>query len=238
MKKLFLLCAFLTAVMFVGAQNDVPATASDESNGPDWRTTMPRHEFSVGVGDALWPAITTGINPIQIGCWDRWDVGYPRPYTWFDDETYHGRWWTAGAYSFSYLFRVCKFLWLGGEVAYSNYNSKIYDKLTDVQIGTDAVHMVSIMSKIRFSFMNSKYVTLYAGFSLGAGVQINQQKLNRVTEPVPVTTRWHMTGQLTPFGVKAGKSFFGFAEIGFGYKGFGVIGFGYHFNAKNKDIFK
>ena len=236
MKKLFLLCAFLTAVLFAGAQNEVSATANDD--GPDWRTTMPRHEFSLSIGDAYWPAITTGVNPIRFGCWDYWNEKYPRPSTWFDDETYHGRWWTEGAYSFSYVFRVCKFLWLGGEVSYSHFCSKVYDKLTDVQIGKDRVQMVSLMSKIRFSFMNSKYVTLYAGFSLGAGIEIDTYKRNRATEFLPAETQWHLTGQLTPFGVKAGKSFFGFAEIGFGYKGFGVIGFGYHFNAKNKDIFK
>ena len=233
MKKLLLLCAFFTAVMFAGAQNEVPATAGDE--GPDWRTTMPRHEFSLGVGDAYWPAITTGVNRIFIG-----DIWYEpvSPADWFNDETYHGRWWTAGSYSFSYLFRVCKFLWLGADVSYANINSKVFNKLTDVQIGTDAVHMVSIMSKIRFSFMNTKYVTLYAGFSLGAGVEVKTYKRNNSTEFLPTKTQWHVTGQLTPFGVKAGKSFFGFAEIGWGYKGFGVIGFGYHFNAKNKDIFK
>lgn len=232
MKKLFLLCALLTAVMFASAQNDV------SEDGPDWRTTMPRHEFSLSIGDAYWPAIMTGVNPIRFGCWDCWNEKYPRPSTWFDDETYHGRWWTEGAYSFSYVFRVCKFLWLGGEVSYSHFCSKVYDKLTDVQIGKDRVQMVSLMSKIRFSFMNSKYVTLYAGFSLGAGIAIDTYKRDRATEFLPTETQWHLTGQLTPFGVKAGKSFFGFAEIGFGYKGFGVIGFGYHFNAKNKDIFK
>ena len=161
------MCAFLTAVLFAGAQNEVSATANDD--GPDWKTTMTRHEFSLGVGDAYWPAITTGVNPIRWG--DRWYEPIS-PAKWFNDENYHGRWWTAGSYYFSYLFRVYKFLWLGAEVSYANFTSKVFDKMTDLQVGKDAVHMVSFMSKIRFSFMNTKYVTLYAGFSLGAGVEI------------------------------------------------------------------
>lgn len=95
------------------------------------------------------------------------------------------------------------------------------------------------MSKIRFSFLNRKYVTLYGSFSLGTGVEIGKSvKYNESINYNEINTQWHITGQLTLIGVKAGKAFFGFAEIGFGFKGFGLIGFGYHFNARNKNIFK
>ena len=51
-----------------------------------------------------------------------------------------------------------------------------------------------------------------------------------------VVTNWAF--QATAFGVKAGTSWFGFAEVGLGYKGFGVIGLGYHFNRQNRQLYK
>lgn len=220
MKKLTLLLLLCGTVFCAVAQTDVPQTNFVTRTDPDvWKTTLNRHEFSVSWGDALWCQWV-----VNESFW-AWDYFRPSPMeeyspaSWFGDDTYSKNTWTLGAQSFSYMFRVKKWFWVGGEITYAGFYTNVYDKFTDKVVGHNNSHLISIMPKIRFSYFNRKHVMLYSGLSLGFGIEIN-----------PDFVWGHFAGQLTTFGVKAGANWFGFAEIGWGYKGFGLVGFGYHFN--------
>ncbi len=230
MKKCSLLLLFWSIVFCSIAQTEVPQTNFVTKSNPDeWKTTLNRHEFSIGWGDELWTQ--WWIYPSWLFKADDWcpsPMERYNPKTWFDDDTYSGIVWTLGTQSFSYAFRVKKWFWVGVDVAYTGWYNKIYDAFTDEVVGHENVHLFSIMPKIRFSYLNRKHVMLYSGFSLGFGIETNHYD---------ESVYGHLAGQLTTFGVKAGSNWFGFAEIGFGYKGFGTIGVGYHFNTqRNKSL--
>ena len=225
MRIVGVLGALLLFVGTVGAQSqDTSRVLAVDKNL--WKTTLPRHELQWGVGDPL------VANIMFFGIGSDPFVDRERPHNWFDEEVFHGKYVTSlGNWSFSYVYRVCKFLWLGAEVTFWGYYDVYYDKFTHQKAYIKSEHLISFMPKIRFSYLNRKYVTLYSGLSCGIGLAIRSNK-----EEVKVVPTWAF--QATAFGVKAGTSWFGFAEVGLGYKGLGVIGLGYHFNRQNRQLYK
>lgn len=226
MRTIGVLGALLLFVEFVGAQTpDSSQVSAIDKNF--WKTSLPRHELQWGVGCPLLEEfIIYGMGS------DDFSGDFDRPHNWFEKEVYRGeKGTTLFNWSFSYLYRVCKFLWVGADVTYIGFYDVYYDKFTHQKAYINSDQLFTFMPKIRFSYLNRKYVTLYSGISCGIGWVIHSEK-----KEVNVVTNWAF--QATAFGVKAGTSWFGFAEVGLGYKGFGVIGLGYHFNRQNRQLYK
>ncbi|NIJ55462.1 hypothetical protein [Dyadobacter arcticus] len=71
----------------------------------------------------------------------------------------------------------------------------------------------------KFSYVDGRMISLYAITGLGLHItRVKNQVINEAkTYPL-------LTCQLTPFGIRIGRQFGGFAEIGYGYKG--IVNFG------------
>ena len=215
MKKIF----FALSLFLLAA---IPAFAQDtQDEDPDWRTYLPRHEVSFGIGDPfIANCYSYEYSPLF---WDRFDYGDNH---WLEDNQYfHGNMYSTFPISFSYLYRVTKFLWLGGTACYHGIYGKRYNATTDCQEGYISENYITLMPTIRFSYLNKKYVTLYSGLSTGVVIGIINP-----TNPNNFSVQAHFAGQLTAIGVSAGHKWFGFTELGVGYKGFICAGFGYRFN--------
>lgn len=213
MKKTIFALMLALAVTAAFAQNE------GEQN---WRGYLHRHEVGIGIGDPLVSILYRA--PLHWGC----DVGrLDSPENWLNDDV-HGDIYTTCPISFHYLYRVTKFLWLGGDLSYCGVYGRKYLNAGTVPDGWIKEHYIALMPTIRFSYLNKKYVTLYSGFSTGLLLAINGQG--------PATEcSAHFTGQLTAFGVSAGDRWYGYTEIGFGYKGVISAGFGYRFNSRKSN---
>ena len=194
----------------------------------DWRQVFPRNEFSLGIGDPAFANLQRGsIWEKLLWChFDRYqsdNLG-----NWFDPGIYHSNYIATCPISLGYMYRLRKFLWLGGSVSYMGVFGKVFDARDDSFLYNHTETQIAFLPAVRFSYLNKKYVTLYSGLS--TGFLLNFEKENGSTD-----VYFHPTFQLTAFGVSVGRKFFGYTEVGVGYKGFITAGIGYRFNAKKND---
>lgn len=188
-----------------------------ETEELDWRNELQRHEVGLGIGDC---ALAKVYRP------NFFSQNHTLQDAWFTDMSYnHGPVYSTCPISFHYLYRVAKFLWLGGEFTYCGMFSENFSTVDMSSLGHYQENYLTIMPTIRFSYLNKKYVTLYSGISTGVLVGIYGENNTH-----PAYAKAHFAGQLTAFGVSAGNKWFGFTEIGVGYNGFIRAGFGYRFN--------
>lgn len=214
MKKTIFTILIALTVTAVFAQND---------EEQDWRDYLHRHEVGIGIGDPFVARLYSNYAP-HIGC----DVGMVEsPAEWLNNDI-HGDIYTTCPISFHYLYRVTKFLWLGGNLSYCGFYGRKYTAEGLIPNGWINEHQVALMPTIRFSYLNKKYVTLYSGLSTGLVLAVNGQGPD-------MECNLNFAGQLTAFGVSAGDKWYGYTEFGFGYKGFICAGFGYRFNSKKSN---
>lgn len=211
MKKTFFTLMLALAVTAAFAQNE---------EEPDWRTELPRHEIGFCIGD---PAIALLYRPSTFG----WNNDGYTPDDWFlDDKFYHGPRYATCPLTFHYMYRAAKFLWLGFDFSYMGVYSKLYREWDDAQFGWMNEHYLTLMPKIRFSYFNRKYVTMYSGISTGITVGLIEPEFPAGF----LSVRVRPAVQATFYGISVGRTWYGFAEVGCGYNGFIRTGFGYHFN--------
>lgn len=123
--------------------------------------------------------------------------------------------------SFSYHYRMAKWFWLGCSVNYTHFYSKEWSEFKD--------NHLNVMADIRFSYLNSKHVTLYSGIALGLGGVHNPNVFRFTANGTVTADNYYTTFQLTGLGVKVGtQNWFGDLELGVGYKGFVSLGAGYN----------
>lgn len=211
---------------------------------PAWsnENTYTRHEFQLNIGD---PNRQSNYSEF---------VGWNMLYEWFPN-LYHGTVgsphnviydWTTNSdsyriahytptFSFSYHYRLKKFLWIGATVNFTEFYANYFDRLTDKRTREYVREtFLDFMPDIRFSYLNRKHVTLYSALSVGIilgnysrNVE-NDNDRNRMFYPNKLSI--YYSYQITALGIKAGaKGWFGDLELGIGNKGFVSAGFGYEF---------
>lgn len=195
----------------------------------DWRKVFPRHELNLGIGDPAYANLQRG-NIWDLLAWDIFFSDGDNLDQWFMPDTYHGEYIATCPISLGYMYRLRKFLWLGASVSYMGVFGDVFDAHDNSFLYRHKETQIAFLPSVRFSYLNKKYVTLYSGFS--SGFLLNFEKDNGATN-----VYFHPTFQVTAFGVSAGRKFFGYTEVGFGYKGYITAGIGYRFNAKtNKEL--
>lgn len=193
----------------------------------DWRQVFPRNEFSIGIGDPAFASLQRGSIWDKL-IYDRWYNEGDDLNDWFSPAQYHTNYVVTCPISVGYMYRLRKFLWLGGSVSYMGVFGKVFDARDDSFLYNHTETQIAFLPTVRFSYLNKKYVTLYSGLS--TGFLLNFEKNDGSTN-----VYFHPTLQVTAFGVSAGRKFFGYTEVGWGYKGFITAGIGYRFNAKKND---
>lgn len=97
---------------------------------------------------------------------------------------------------------------------------------------------LSFTPEFTYSYLDTKddriRVRLYGGASIGLTVfedfHVNKEPFSTNSD----NTGAQFTGQLTPFGIRIGRKFAYYAEVGLGYKGLFNTGFSYRFRTKRK----
>lgn len=234
MKKTFLILIIASLGWSLSAQEDTLS----------WKQTLQRHDIQFGIGDPLIAGLSNDRFPLFSKCgnglFSKCDYEQEHDATdWFSPDTYTTGVIATPTISIGYKYRFAKWFWLGGTVSYTGFFETIYDRVSDIKYSSENSHLLVVMPEVRFSWLNTKYVTLYSGIGIGVGFLFDNIyytedyghiKAGYSSEHV----RLAPTGQLTFVGIHVGRKWYGFTEIGIGSKGIIQAGFGCNFNSKKK----
>lgn len=198
---------------------------------PTWTSSLPRHEFQLNIGDPYMAASTCSHNSFDITEYlfpnlQENPTGPNDAYTWLN-PSYECRTNVTPLFSFSYHYRLRKWLWIGATQTFSDVYQNILSPEGDLETRTNDYGISTILD-VRFSYLNRKHLTLYSGLGLGLMLKGFDSWYDGQYHPswVNLTSVY----QLTAFGVKAGSGhWFGNLELGCGYKGFISGGISYDF---------
>lgn len=124
----------------------------------------------------------------------------------------------TGAIYAGYTYRINKIVGLGGTFAYSG------SSFSSESVGVYYNNFYSIMAQAKFNWVNTTWFTLYTRLNLGLTLLSQSRQASTDTNTVPAFML-----QITPIGFEVGKSFAGYAEVGFGATGIIAAGVRYRF---------
>lgn len=168
-----------------------------------------RHELSAGAGILSRPFIKEN-RP------------FTKKYNGSSDNDQH-----FGAFQLNYRYKVCQYYSIGLSVVYEQQKHDISSGYPGMEnkhhIYTD--HYFSLMVSNRYAWMQTRWVNLSSSLDLGACLPGRDNSADYENE----FTRTRFAYQITPFSIRVGKRWGGYAEIGYGYKGILSAGFSYRF---------
>lgn len=228
MKKVFFFLVMMGLTVALNAQEEL-----------SWKQTLPRHDIQLGFGDPAIIFAASGKVDFTLPFW--LNYRYTPPTTFSADDWFYNdvrrKTVAIPTINFEYRYRFAKWFWFGGAVSYTALFDRREDRITHELLSKTTDHYISIMPSVRFSWLNTKYITLYSGLSAGlimgfseAYEQVGSTLADRPYHYVTLD----FAGQLTAVGIQGGKNWYGFAEVGFGVQGFVKAGFGYKFMKKEK----
>lgn len=105
-----------------------------------------------------------------------------------------------------------------------SYNQSKFDVFrTDEKIGNQVNNYYTLAAETRIAFLQKEQLRLYA--LMGVGATFGQVKRSHWSDGIEQRSQGTLFNfQITPFGVRYGKDWGGFAELGFGYRG--LLSFG------------
>jgi hypothetical protein len=160
------------------------------------------------------------LDKVAFGC--GCDIG-PEPFQTgiMNMRTYTGPLYQLSTLGLSYSKQVKPWLGVGAKATFAATWQSEYDVYTNAPLYNYNMYNVAALLDFRFSWLRREKVEMYS--SIGVGLMAHIERAN---------------GGLTPMvdaalvGLKIGKKFYGFIEIGAGVGGSARGGFGIRFNSK------
>ncbi len=138
-----------------------------------------------------------------------------------DNYLFNNNFNSYGAAYFTYRFNLLKKMSLGITCGVDFSNADIVDNRNAYFGNTRKTYLTSAL-ECKYKYADKKIVSFY-GF-LGIGYSWLFTKDNYIMDPQGMKfvkmIKNHLDGQITPIGIRIGKTFGGFIELGIGYKGF------------------
>ena len=197
---------------------------------PSWKETLPRHDIQFGFGDPALLFLTVG--EVRFETYNPHDFDYITANNWFNGEYVNTFAFAAPSLNLEYRYRFAKWFWFGSAFSFTPI-AKLWENHEKGEHFADHLYCISIMPSVRFSWLNTKYITLYSGLSAGCLVTTGS-RFSPTENAAYQATNVYFAGQLTAVGIQGGKNWYGFAEFGVGVQGFVKAGFGYKFQKKEK----
>lgn len=212
-----IMALLLSAVAFCGLA---------QTEADDWKQR--RHDLQVGVGTPFIAGLYVGNYLHYAGYGSMWYITDEAGY-WLGKDTYHGTTYIFPALSVSYRYQVKKWCKVGVTISYAGTYTAVFDRVTNENVGRSDDHLISIMPTVQFPWFRGKCVELYSGASVGYTIDVGPY-YDQMEQHNKAFAMHHCGFQLTAIGVKAGRKWYGFAELGIGVQGCLSVGFGYRFN--------
>lgn len=100
------------------------------------------------------------------------------------------------------------------------------DKSDNPTVYKSNQHVIVVMPTAEFSYIKTSFINFYGSASAG-GMLIATP--DQPKEKIKGGTDMSFAFQVNPLGLRIGKQFGGFAELGFGHKGIATVGISYQF---------
>jgi len=146
--------------------------------------------------------------------------GYYSMYDFYTGRPYST---SSGVGMINYKYYLSNNVTIGGTIAYENNSN--------ANIGGGSY--LSFVPEFTYTYLDTKEdrvrVKLYGGASFGLTVYQDLNPYTSIDNVHHDGSGPEPTGQVTPFGIRIGRRFAGFAEIGYGYKGLFSFGLSYRF---------
>lgn len=176
---------------------------------------MPKHEFKVGYGTLTSNQFIDFFSdivtyPISLG-----SINY-------EDEKY------LGPLYLSYNYSINEWVDVGAIFAYERISESVLSR--NDKIGDEVNNIYTIGLQSNFNYLHSDLVKLYSGVGVALTISSNEfENTSNQSLSVDKDVVEHFNFQVTAFGVRVGKGFGVFGEVGFGYKGILNAGVSYRF---------
>lgn len=208
----------LTTVVFCGHAQTETA---------DWQ--QQRHDLQVGIGTPFIAGLYVGNYLLSTGFGPMWWNPSEQAGYWLGRDVYRGTAFVTPTLSVSYRYQVARWCKVGITLSYAGTYAAVFDRVTNENVGRVDDHLISIMPTVQFPWLHRKYVELYSGVSVGYSFSTGPY-YDQMIQKDRYYTQHYLGFQVTAIGVKAGKKWYGFAELGVGVQGCLSAGFGYRFN--------
>lgn len=161
-----------------------------------------KHEVSLGYG-----VVTT--NTVIDSFSDFLAMGLTGGHYTTNNKTY------MGTFGFSYKYALTDRLSLGGTFAYEKISADVY--YSNVKNGRSKNQYYTLAPEMDFKYLKTDMFSLYG--LVGAGGTLVARDYTSVANEKNDDSSINFNFQVTPVGIKFGKSFGVYGELGFGYKG-------------------
>lgn len=171
-------------------------------------------EFSLGYGLA-----TSTQFVYDIG--DMWGSIFTLGNVTYDREK------SSGAIHLGYKYSIGNKFTLGAVFVYEQVNNDV--KSGNDLLGKNVNRFYTLALESDFRYISKEKFQMYSGLGLGYTFGNQDFEASAATEQDADYQVHLINFQITGIGVRVGKSFGGFAELGFGYKGIINLGISYQF---------
>lgn len=160
------------------------------------------------------------LDKVVFGC--GCDIGpLPFPNELQELRTYTGPMYQLSTLGLSYSKQVKPWLGVGAKATFAAIWQKEYDTYTNAPLYNYDTYNIAALLDFRFSWLRREKVEMYS--SIGIGLMAHIERANGGLTPM---------ADVALIGLKIGKRFYGFVEVGAGVGGSARGGFGIRFNSK------
>jgi hypothetical protein len=137
---------------------------------------------------------------------------------------------SIGTFFLGYNRHMGKVVSIGFVVSYMHlnqnieYNNDPYSYDTTTFWGQNQDDLITGMARVTFNYVRKPVLTIYSGAALGMTIDLGSSTVNGFKD---TERKLKPAGQLTLFGLRAGKALGGFIEFGVGTNGILIAGISY-----------
>ncbi len=133
---------------------------------------------------------------------------------------YRDRQMSKGAIYFTYRYNLLQSMSLG-LTSGLDLSDGFIDDYEGRMIGTTKKVNLTIAAECKYKYLDRKIITLYGYIGIGYSILLARNYFTTIDPGLPFGDKIqnHFNMHITPIGMRLGKKFGGFLEIGLGYKG-------------------
>lgn len=127
---------------------------------------------------------------------------------------------TSGAINVTYNYKVSDVIHIGGAVTFESISKDVI--VLKEKTGKYEEDFVTIAAECKFAWLNRDFIQLYS--RAGVGITLVNGKYTKNNGDSNSDSGSHFNFQASLFGIRIGKDFGGYLELGGGYKGMVSVG--------------
>ena len=129
--------------------------------------------------------------------------------------------WVIPAFTLHHRYHASRLISVGVNVAYQKFDRTLY--LLDAHMSTSSINYYTFMGRVDFTYVRTRLFRMYSGAALGFS------HARESGEDVEDRGETYFAFQINAVGLRVGKQFAGYLELGFGFDGVMAAGITHQF---------